>query len=179
MNYDLSTATAASVATATETAIAEADALVDAAVTSSDATFAARIAPLDDAVGLIGDVAGYGPFLANFHTDKDVRDAGNEARATLENWSNDLLARRDVYEAVVSVDPESVSGLQRRALDDWRRDLRRAGHDLTADERAQVLAKRQRLTELPDPAAVLASPKCLKTHCGDSFLSLQWFMRAF
>ncbi len=148
MSYDLSTATADSVRSATEAAIADADALVASAVDATDSTYTARITPLDDAVGLIGDVAGYGPFLANFHTDKDVRDAGNEARAILENWSNDLLARRDVYDAVMVVDPESVDGLERRALDEWRRDLRRAGHALSDGDRAAVLAKRQRLTEL-------------------------------
>ena len=148
MTYDLSSATAESVRSATDDAIARADALVTAAVSSNGDTFADRIAPLDEAVGLIGDVAGYGPFLANFHVDKAVRDAGNEDRTRLEGWQNDLLARRDVYEAVMAVDPDSTTGLDRRSLDEWRRDLVRAGHALSDEDRAAVLAKRQRLTEL-------------------------------
>ena len=148
MTYDLSTATAATIEGETAAAIAQADALVDQATSSDTAAFADRIAPLDAAIGIIQDANGYGPFLSNFHVDKDVRDAGNEAEQRLSTWMTDLVARRDVYDAVHAVDGASLEGLERRSWDEWCRDLRRAGHELSDEDRTRVQELRQRLIEL-------------------------------
>ncbi len=148
MIYDLSAATAASIRDATTRAIQDAEDLVSEATASSSTTFAERIAPLDSAVGTIEDANGYGPFLSNFHVDKDVRDAGNEAEQLLSKWMTDLVARRDVYEAVHAVDGTSLDGLERRSWDEWCRDLRRAGHELAEADRNRVQELRQRLIEL-------------------------------
>ncbi len=148
MQYDLSDATAESVAEATAAAIALADTLVERATSSTDTTFAARIQPLDDAAAVIADAAGYGPFLSHFHPDKEVRDAGNEAEQLLQSWGTDLVARRDVYDAVAAVDPETLEGLERRSHNEWLRDLRRAGHELDEAGRVRVKDLTNRLTEL-------------------------------
>lgn len=148
MSYDLSAATPESIETATEAAIAMAEALVDAATTAETNTYFATILPLDTALGIIQDANGYGPFLSNFHSDKDVRDAGNAADQRLSTWLTDLMSRREVYDAVRSVDADSLDGLERRSHDEWTRDLRRAGHELSAEHRAEVLALKSRLIEL-------------------------------
>jgi Zn-dependent oligopeptidase len=148
VTYDLATATTDSIATATDAAIAMADALAEAATTSRGSTFADRIAPLDAALGIIQDANGYGPFLANFHTDEDVRDAGNAARERLATWASDLVSRRDVYEAVHVVEGTDLTDLERRSHDEWVRDLRRAGHDVSESDRARVQELRHRLIKL-------------------------------
>ncbi len=148
MTYDLATATAESIATATDAAIAMADALVDASTTSTGSTFVDRVAPLDAALGIIQDANGYGPFLSNFHPDPEVRDAGNVARERLATWASDLMSRRDVYDAVHAVDADDLGGLERRSFDEWVRDLRRAGHDVAETDRARVQELRQRLIKL-------------------------------
>jgi thimet oligopeptidase len=148
MQYDLSTATAASVLAETNAAIARADSLVTAATASDGSTFAERIAPLDAALSVIADAQGYGPLLANFHPDKAVRDAGNDAEQTLTTWASDLVARRDVFLAANAVPTETLDGLQRRSSEHWKRDLRLAGHELSEDNRATVKSLRQRLIEL-------------------------------
>ncbi len=148
MDYDLSSATAASVREATSEAITRADNLVDASIRAIGDSFADRIAPLDAAVGTIQDANGYGPLLANFHPDKDVRDAGNVAEQTLSTWVSDLLARRDVYDAVTSVDGGGLEGLEARSHAEWVRDLRRAGHDLSSEDRTRVQELRTRLIAL-------------------------------
>ena len=148
MAYDLSSATAASVRKATAEAITRADTLVDSSIGAIGTSFMDRIAPLDAAVGTIQDANGYGPLLANFHPDKDVRDAGNEAEQTLSTWVSDLLARRDVYDAVMAVDAEGIEGLDARSLSEWVRDLRRAGHDLSSEDRTRVQVLRTRLIAL-------------------------------
>jgi oligopeptidase A len=148
MTYDLSIATASSIETATEAAIAMAEALVEAAVSSRETTFGSRILPLDTALGIIQDANGYGPFLSNFHPEADVRNAGNDADQRLSTWLSDLMARRDVFDAVRAVDPETLEGLARRSHDEWMRDLRRAGHELSDEDRARVQELRQRLIAL-------------------------------
>ncbi|MGI9585490.1 MAG: M3 family metallopeptidase [Acidimicrobiia bacterium] len=148
MEYDLSTATAESVEVKTNAAIEEADKLVAQATTSDSTSFSERIAPLDAALSIVADAQGYGPLLSNFHPDKIVRDAGNDAEQLLTTWASDLIARRDVYASVNAVPTESLEGLERRSSEHWKRDLRLAGHELTEEQRETVKALRQRLIEL-------------------------------
>jgi thimet oligopeptidase len=148
MRYDLSNATSESVLEAAHQAIAEAEELVTAATSSSDTTFATRVEPLDDALLIIADAGGYGPFLANCHVDEAVRDAGNDAKELLDKWSADLVFRPEVYNAVAAVDPSNLSGLERRSWDFWMRDLERAGHALGSDAQAELQKLRSRLIEL-------------------------------
>lgn len=148
MQYDLSTATAASVDKATDDAIAHAEALVEAATTSSGTSFADRVAPLDAALLVIADAGGYGPFLANCHTDEAVRDAGNNARERLNKWSTDLVFRPEVNEAVTAVDETGLQGLEARSVAFWKRDLKRAGHGLEPADRRELQDLRARLIEI-------------------------------
>lgn len=148
MLYDLSTATAHSVAAETEAAIARAEAHVASAVDATGSGFAERIAPLDAALAVVQDANGYGPFLSNFHPDKAVRDAGNEAEQLLSTWATELMARRAVYDAVSAVDVDGLEGLERRSAEEWARDLRRAGHDLPEVDRERVKALRTELISL-------------------------------
>ncbi|MFO7699678.1 MAG: hypothetical protein R6W79_03605, partial [Acidimicrobiia bacterium] len=159
MAYDLSSATAASVREATAEAITRADGLVDSSIGANGASFMDRIAPLDAAVGIVQDANGYGPLLANFHPDKDVRDAGNEAEQTLSTWVSDLLARRDVYDSVLTVDDEGLEGLEARSLVEWVRDLRRAGHDLSSEDRTRGRAPP---SSGPSPTRRAISPRALR-----------------
>ncbi len=148
MHYDLSSATPESIADETEAAISRAEALVSDAVSADGTSFADRIAPLDAAVADIQDATGYGPFLSNFHPDKAVRDAGNDAEQALSTWATELLARPSVFAAVSAVDLESLEGLERRSADEWLRDLRRAGHGLDDSDRERVTALRTELIGL-------------------------------
>ncbi|MEZ5176476.1 MAG: M3 family metallopeptidase [Acidimicrobiia bacterium] len=148
MGHDLSTATPTSIADAVDRAIAAAELLVEGACSAPSDVFADRVAPLDAAMGIVQDASGYGPFLANCHPDKGVRDAGNDARERLEKWASDLIFRSDINAAVHAVDPRSVTGNESRSLSWWLRDLRRAGHSLDADQREELQRLRSRLIEL-------------------------------
>lgn len=148
MNYDLSGATVESVGAAASEAIERAEELVTRACASPDPTYAGRVAPLDEALIVIADAGGYGPFLANCHPDDAARDAGNEAKELLEKWSADLVFRPDVNAAVSSVDGTGLEGLEARSVDFWKRDLRRAGHNLDPDDQAELQRHRARLIEL-------------------------------
>ncbi len=148
MQYDLSRASVESIEAATNTAIDEAEALVASAIRADHDTYADRIAPLDDAIRVVSDAAGYGPFLSNCHADKAVRDAGNAAKERLDKWATDLVFRRDLYDALRTVDTESMSALEARSTELWQRDLKRAGHELSSEDRDELQALRGRLIEL-------------------------------
>jgi len=148
MQYNLSHATTTSVMDAARAAIEEAEAFVSAACASTDTSFDDSIALLDEALRVMADASGYGPFLANCHVDGDVRDAGNEAKELLEKWATDLVFRPEVYRVVSGVDVEQLSGLKRRSYDVWSRDLRMAGHGLEAGAQGELQRLRARLIEL-------------------------------
>ena len=148
MEYDLSHATVGSVTEAGEAAIARAELLVDQAAAAGETTYEARIAPLDAALLVMSDAEAYGPFLSNCHSDKDVRDAGSAAEERLNKWRSDLVFRRDVYDAVSGVNASELSGLEARSVEFWERDLRRAGHELSSEDRDELQAMRNRLIEL-------------------------------
>lgn len=148
MHYDLSTATVASIQSETSTAIERADALVDQAIAADGESYAERVAPLDEAMRIISDAAGYGPFLANCHTDKEVRDAGSAAKELLDKWATNLVFRRDLFDALTQIDPSHMEGIHGRSAAMWQRDLRRAGHELDQAARDELQTLRGRLIEL-------------------------------
>jgi len=150
--YDYGQATVASVATETDIALAEADALVAQAIDADDLSFEARVAPLELAGARLTEAYGRGAFLAQAHTDEAVRDAGSEAEERLTKWRAALPFREDLYRSVsalAAVEPETtMTDEQRRVLALWVRDFRRAGQDLAPEPRAELEGIRARLVEL-------------------------------
>ena len=153
MLHDYTNTTADSVRTAVEDALAEADALIERVVASVDApSFEATMRPLD----LAGAAAirGYarGAFMAYVHTDADVRDAGQAAEEAVQKWNVGLPFREDLYRAVRAFadTPEAAAleGEQKRLLEFWLRDFRRAGHELAPEDKVELETLRHRLVEL-------------------------------
>jgi Zn-dependent oligopeptidase len=153
MLHDYTNTTAESVRTAVADALAEADALVEQAVASQDApSFEATMHPLDLAGAAA--ISGYarGAFMAYVHTESDVRDAGQEGEEAVQKWNVGLPFREDLYRAVRAFadTPEAAAleGEQKRLLEFWLRDFRRAGHELAPDDKAELETLRHRLVEL-------------------------------
>ena len=150
MPYDYTRVTVASVAAETEIALAEADALVARAVAAEEATFEARVAPLEFAGARLTEAYGRGAFLAQAHTDEAVRDAGSAAEERMTKWREALPFREDLYRSVAALatGSEGLTEEQQRVLELWMRDFRRAGQALATEERAELEAIRARLVEL-------------------------------
>jgi Zn-dependent oligopeptidase len=150
---DYTTLTAADVAALTAAACSRADELVaNAAATAGAGNWDAVLAPLDEAFAVLAIAYGEGAFMARVHLDPAVRDAGQAAEEKLTKWRVDLPFREDLNAAVVAYagtgDAAGLEGERARFLDHLRRDLRRAGHDLAPDRRAELQALRARLVEL-------------------------------
>jgi thimet oligopeptidase len=151
--YDYTAVTPESVGAEVEGAIARAEELLTAVVAPQPArTWASTMEPLDRVGSLTTIASGRGPFMARVHPDKAVRDAAQASEERLSKWVSDLAFRRDLYEAVeaYAATPEAaaLAGEDARLLAFTRRDLRRAGHALAEEQRAEVQRLRTRLVEL-------------------------------
>ncbi len=152
MLYDYTTITVDLIERISADAIAEADALVAKAVTSSPRTWADTIEPLEEALALIGVAYGRSPFMARVHPDREVRDKATEVEERLTKWTTDLAFRTDLYEAIrdysATEQATTLEGTRTRLIEHWLRDFRRAGHELAPDARAELQRLQQRMIEL-------------------------------
>jgi Zn-dependent oligopeptidase len=153
MLHDFTNTTVESVRSAVTDALAQADALIERTVASVDApSFEATMRPLDlaGAAALVGYARG--AFMAYVHTDAEVRDAGQAGEEAVQKWNVSLPFREDLYRAVRAFadTPEAAAleGEQKRLLEFWLRDFRRAGQELAPEDKAELEALRQRLVEL-------------------------------
>ncbi|MCP3995992.1 MAG: Zn-dependent oligopeptidase [bacterium] len=152
MLYDYSPTTADLVAAIGEEAIAEADELVSAAIASSPRTWSNTIAPLERAGTVLGVAYGRSPFMARVHAEREVRDQATETEERLTKWASDLVFRSDLYQAVLEYsstqEAQALTDAKARLVAHWMRDFRRAGHELSAADRAELQRIQQRLIEL-------------------------------
>jgi len=153
MLYDYTAVTADTVRGEIESGLARADEHVARAIASASApTFDTTLQPLEDAAAEAGTAYGRSGFIGQVHTDADVRDAGTEAEERLNKWRVALAFREDLYRAVRAYaetdEAASLTDERARLLAHWLRDFRRAGHELSAGDRAELERLRTRLVEL-------------------------------
>ena len=153
--FDYRGITAGAIAATVSTGIAAAEALVAEAVTAAvdmRATFADVIGRLDRALGDLWDANGRSGFMVRVHPDEGVRGAAQEADERVTNWQQSLPLRDDVADAVAryaaTPDALAIEGEERRLLERWQRDLRRAGHGLAAEAREEIRALTRRAVAL-------------------------------
>jgi thimet oligopeptidase len=153
MLHDYRTVSAASVRDETTDALARADELVAQAVASADApTLEATLMPLELATAALIAASGRGAFMGQVHPDPAVRDAGTEAEAAITKWRVALPFRADLAAAVRAFSrtgaAAALEGEAARLLEHWLRDFRRAGHELSEADRAELERLRTRLVEV-------------------------------
>ena len=152
MLYDYTTTTTDLVTQIGTDAIAAAEELVTAAINSSPRSWETTIAPLENAMALLGAAYGQSPFMARVHPDKDVRDAATEVEEQLTKWSTDLVFRSDLFTAVreysESDEANDLTDTRARLVEHMMRDFRRAGHELSSEDRGELQRLQQRLIEL-------------------------------
>lgn len=153
MLHDYTQVTVQSIEAVTAAAIREAEATVASIVgQTGDRTFENTLLPLDEANATLWVAYGQGGFMARVHVDADVREAGQKAEESIEKWQVELPFRDDLYAAVLAYadtdDAHALEGERARDIEYWLRDFRRAGHELSPEDRAEVLRLRGRLVEL-------------------------------
>ena len=153
--FDYRTITPDGIRAAAEAGIVAAEALIAEAAEAAaadDVRFADVVGRIDRAEGDLWTVDGRTGFMVRVHPDADVRAAGQAIEERLNAWRQDLVLRDDIATAIRtyadSTDAASLTGEERRLLDLWLRDLRRAGHGLPAEERAEIKAITERIVVL-------------------------------
>jgi Zn-dependent oligopeptidase len=149
--YDYASVTVASVASETDAALAKADSLLASAAGAAP-SFESTLLPLELAAAAVVVGYGRGAFMAQVHTDPDVRDAGQEAEERINKWRVGVAFREDLYRPVRAFaetdEAAALDGERRRLLDFWLRDFRRAGQELEPAQRTELEGLRKRLVEL-------------------------------
>lgn len=153
--FDFREITAEWIAQATDASLAEADALVASAIAAAmrpGATFADVIGRFDRALGDVWARNGETGFMVRVHPDEAVRTAAQASEERAVSWRRGLMLRDDVAAAatsfMASADAATRTGQERRVIDRWARDLRRAGHGLPDDERAEIRTIVQQVVSL-------------------------------
>ena len=153
MLFDYTTVTAEGVASQVDEALARADTMVSRIVDpEASSNYQSTLGTLDDIADLLEITYGQTAFMGYVHSDKEVRDAGNAAEEKIQKWGVELIFRDDLYRALKtfseSEEAAELTGERRRLLDFTMRDLRRAGHELAPETRAEVKQLTERLVEL-------------------------------
>lgn len=136
----------------TDEALADSDRLVDELVSARDRTWETTMAPLDAVADRLERAYGEGAFMGYVHLQEAVRDAARQAEERIQQWAVELIFREDLNEAVTAYadtdEAASLEGEKARLLEFTLRDLRRAGHQLAPEVRAEVKTLTSKLVEL-------------------------------
>jgi Zn-dependent oligopeptidase len=153
MTHDYTTTTAQAVRSAAEHALADAEALIASAAASVDApSFDATMRQIELAGAAATTGYGVSAFMNYVHPEASVRDAGRAAEEQIAKWNVGLPFREDLYRAVrafsETAEAAALEGQQKRLLEFWMRDFRRAGQGLPPEQKAELESLRNRLVEL-------------------------------
>ncbi|MBW3667169.1 MAG: Zn-dependent oligopeptidase [Actinobacteria bacterium] len=147
-----STITADQIEEGTGRAIAAAEGILEKLVDQEERTFENTMRPLDRIADVLSHAFADFAFMGYVHPDKEVRSAGKDSEEKLEKFGVEIVFRDDLNRAVQeyasTADADSLEGEKARFLEFTLRDLRRAGHGLGPETRAEVKAKTERLVEL-------------------------------
>jgi thimet oligopeptidase len=109
------------------------------------ATVETVLQPLNNLLLEIANLSGEGSLLAEVHPQKAVREAAEAQVRGADHFRTSLELSRPLYEALGSLDLESLAPLPRRFVELMRRDMRRAGVALSDRRQARVRQLREEL----------------------------------
>ena len=133
-------------------AIAKANAALDQ-IGSQDlgkVTFKSTVVALDDATYQVGLTANEATIIKETNTNAAMRTAGENAVKAFQEWAVGIDYREDVYRAIkafADTHPK-LTGEDEKLLRETLRDYRRAGLELTPDQRKEVEQLRKELSKL-------------------------------
>jgi len=106
---------------------------------SAPRTLSAFLEPLDAVRAGVTDLGSHGGFLFAVHPDERVRTAGREVSEAAERFFNELRVDPRLYRALGEVPVAPEDRETRFAIEKMRREMRRAGVELEAVRRTQLL----------------------------------------
>jgi len=137
--------------TRTERALEEAELLV-AGILEAPPSFEATLAPFDRIQNLLTITFAETAFMGYVHPEPAVRAAGKEAEQRISEWAVGMMFRDELFQTVsaFSETPEAktLQGERARLLEFVMRDFRKAGHELSKDQRTRLEELTGRLVQL-------------------------------
>ena len=135
-----------------DVAMAEANQSIEAivAIPENQRTYENTVLAIDDMHARLDAGIGMPLFMAYVHTDSTMRDVSRAAYQDYSDWLVELGKREDLYEAVryVADSDPNLEGEHARFLKFTLRDYRRAGMDLTPEQRAELTTVEKKINEL-------------------------------
>jgi thimet oligopeptidase len=119
-------------------------------VSSDKRTFANTVGAMDDLIVRLRLDTEFLQFMAYVSPDAELRDKGQRAEEDVRNWMIGLSKREDLYRVVkefADTEPD-VEGEPARLLEHTLRDFRRAGMELSSEDREQLKTLQTELTKL-------------------------------
>ena len=113
-------------------------------------TFKSTVVALDDLAYQAGIAANKAAIIKETNTDPAMRSAAENAVKAFQEWAVGIDYREDVYKAIkafADTHPK-LSGEDEKLLNETLRDYRRAGLDLSPDQRKEVEQLRKELSKL-------------------------------
>ena len=149
-------------------ALKKADAAIEkiVAVPEDKRTFENTIGAVDAMIVQLRLDTEFLQFLAYVHPDAAVRQKGSRAEEDVRNWIINLTKREDLYKAVKTYadTKPKLEGEQKRLLERSLRDYRRAGMDLSAEDRDKLKALEMEINKLSlefEKNIATMTPRCL------------------
>jgi thimet oligopeptidase len=152
-DFGYSDVTAEKISAGIEAALDEAQGILDQMVVPRDnRTFENTMLPLDQIADVLSKANARYAFMGYVHPEKEVRSEAKAAEEKLETFGVEMVFREDLNAAVkeyaATDDAAALEGERARFVEFTLRDLRHAGHELSAEARARVKERTQRLVEL-------------------------------
>jgi thimet oligopeptidase len=152
-DFGYSAVTAEKVGKGVDDALEEAQGILEEMVAPNDErTFENTMLPIDRISDVLSKANARYAFMGYVHPDKEIRSAAKAAEEKLETFGVEMVFRDDLNAAVKEYaetdDAEALQGERARFVEFTLRDLRHAGHELSAEARARVKERTQRLVEL-------------------------------
>jgi Zn-dependent oligopeptidase len=151
--YDYASMTAEGVTRAAGDALEEAERLIRGVVeVTAPRTYDNTLRPLFEASRRIWRAEGVGTSIGYVHPDEAIRVTAAGVEERNDQWRSGLSRRDDLAAAIrayaATEDARSLDGDRRRSLELWLRDVRRGGHELEPDDKAEFGRLRDRVSEL-------------------------------
>ncbi len=135
-----------------DTAIRDFNAKIDAivAMDKKARTFENTILAYESAGDDFSDAVEMPMMMAYVSTDKAVRDASTELASTVQKFAIELLTRRDLYQALKSVNTRKnpLPPLDKRLYDKVLLDFKRNGLDLSDEDMAKFKELKKKMSDL-------------------------------
>ena len=121
------------------------------AVGESERTFDNTLLRIDDLEATLMRPANPLYLMGSVHPDQDIRRVADSAVIMLQQYNNNLKMNADIFKALkvysASSEAKSLTGWQKKFLDDQLRLYKRNGLDLPKSKRAQVKSLRNLLDQ--------------------------------